>query len=160
MSTDGDTASEREGYVRDRSNVRRAASLAAPAVPSVKPVTVSADTPKVIGTDPLQSVPVAAVPDRPQTVLPVEPSPAQVTAAGYKKRVPKALPADSDGFDRFATPAQDARPRSAEAVRNRLDNFKSGKTRATVDGEPQRENQAGAVQTTPENDPAAHEQGA
>ncbi len=143
-----DTVSEREGYVRNRARsaptrstapaptiasapaVATPAAAAAPAAPAVVPTpstaaTATTETP--VTEQPAQPI----LPAPPTTAVAPDATPAEVTAAGYKKRTPKA--ADASGYDRFATPTQEARPRSAEATRNRLDNFKAGKTKASND---------------------------
>jgi hypothetical protein len=55
--------------------------------------------------------------------------PAEFTDAGYRKRARKAVGAAA--VDRFAVPEETPRPKSAEAMRDRLSSFTAGKSRAS-----------------------------
>ncbi|MFN0029821.1 MAG: ATP-binding protein [Acidimicrobiales bacterium] len=126
------TALERDGYVRTHATNNQPPVAPRPPVTVQTPVASSsaASTAGVAVETIVPAAVVAAQPTDSATVLPAQPTPAEVTAAGYKKRTPKTPSAEATTFDRFATPTQEARPRSADAVRSSLNNFSAGKTRA------------------------------
>lgn len=136
--------------VLDTPSVFDSPSQAAAPAPAAPVATQPVSTPAPAATPAPKAETVPQTESLPATALSSEPSPAEVTAAGYKKRAPRKPAADA-GFDRFATPTQENRPRSADAVRNRLDNFKAGKTRA-VEAERTDGDTEGSIVTDATND--------